>query len=62
MTNYSFPGLVTLLTIIFVIAKIWGKLDWSWWLIFSPVWISIGIAIIVIIITLIVAFIVGLRQ
>lgn len=53
-TYKLFPGFISLLTIIFVIAKIWGKLDWSWWLVFSPLWISglivVGIIIIVLII------------
>jgi len=57
--NYSvFPSLVTLLTIIFVIAKIWGKLDWSWWMVFSPIWISLGIGLIVFIIFFIVVMVV----
>ena len=29
-------GFVGLLTIVFVVAKIWGYLDWSWWWVFSP--------------------------
>ena len=38
----SFLG--TVLTVIFVIAKIWGPLDWSWWWVFSPIWIPASIA------------------
>jgi ABC-type polysaccharide/polyol phosphate export permease len=36
----SLPGL---LTVIFVIAKILGYLTWSWWWVFSPIWIPLVI-------------------
>lgn len=32
------PGLGSLLTILFAWAKIEGKIDWSWWVVFAPVW------------------------
>ena len=33
-------GLAGILTIIFVLCKIFGVIDWSWWWVFSPLWIS----------------------
>ena len=33
----------SMLTIVFFIAKIFDKIDWSWWWIFSPLWIPISI-------------------
>lgn len=44
-------GLTSILTIIFVIAKITHYIDWSWWLVFSPTiaaafFIFIGIVLI----------------
>lgn len=33
-------GFVGLLTLVFVVAKLTGHLDWSWWWVFSPVLIS----------------------
>jgi hypothetical protein len=38
-------GLPGLLTIVFVISKLFGKITWSWWWVFSPLWISTGIAL-----------------
>ena len=35
-------NLVTLLTVIFVIAKITGAIDWSWFWVFSPVIASVS--------------------
>lgn len=51
----SFP-LLGILQLIFVIAKIFDKLDWSWFVVFWPLWIipaifiGIGLLIIVVII------------
>jgi hypothetical protein len=47
-------GLVTLLTCIFVVAKIWGKITWSWWWVFSPLWISAIVTLFFVIIGLII--------
>ena len=33
-------GLPSILTIIFVIAKLLGIINWSWWLVFAPIWVS----------------------
>lgn len=30
--------LITVTTAIFVAAKLAGRVTWSWWLVFSPVW------------------------
>lgn len=38
----TFP-LLSILTIIFVVAKIWGPLTWSWLWVLSPLWIPIAI-------------------
>ena len=33
-------GLPTILTVLFVVLKVFDKIDWSWWWVFSPLWIS----------------------
>ena len=33
-------GFTGLLTIVFVTLKLLGKIDWSWWWVLSPVWIT----------------------
>ena len=55
--SYGFPGIVTLLTCIFAVAKLWGKIDWSWWWVLSPIWISLGIVLLVIIVIFIIMII-----
>jgi hypothetical protein len=36
-TGIGFTGL---LTIAFIVLKILGVIDWSWWWVLSPLWIS----------------------
>lgn len=31
-------GILEILTLIFVVAKIGGYIDWSWWLVFAPMY------------------------
>lgn len=34
-------GFAGLLTVLFVGLKLTGHIDWSWWWVISPIWISI---------------------
>lgn len=54
---YKGIGFAHILTIIFVIAKIVGYINWSWWLVLLPSIISIGLSTLVTIIVLVVALI-----
>lgn len=38
-------GFVGLLTIVFIVLKLLGKITWSWWWVLSPLWISAGLTI-----------------
>lgn len=40
----TFPGL---LTIVFVTLQLLGKIDWSWWWVLSPLWITTTISLLV---------------
>lgn len=44
---YKGLGLPHILTIIFVIAKIVGYINWSWWLVLLPSIISIGLGLVI---------------
>ena len=44
---YKGLGLLNILTIIFVIAKICGAITWSWWLVLLPTIINVGLTILV---------------
>lgn len=41
-------GFVGLLTIAFIVLKLCGVIDWSWWWVLSPLWIVAGIALVII--------------
>lgn len=46
-------GFTGLLTIVFIVLKLIGKISWSWWWVISPIWI-VTILWIVLLITIIV--------
>jgi hypothetical protein len=53
------PGLVTLLTLAFFIAKITGYITWSWWWVFSPIWISAIVVVLIVLAFIIMAVLTG---
>lgn len=55
-------GILSILTIIFVIAKITGFLNWSWWLVFTPLLVSIGLTVLIVVGVLIFCIIASLNE
>lgn len=53
-------GFVGLLTIVFIVLKLVGKITWSWWWVLSPIWISFAAVLGVIAVVAIIAIIVAL--
>ena len=49
-------GFVGLLTIAFIILKLLNVINWSWWWVLSPLWISTGLVLLILIGILIWAF------
>ena len=43
-------GFLEVLTIIFVVLKLTSVIDWSWWLVFSPMYIAIVLYTVIIVI------------
>lgn len=54
-TTYNGFGLDVILTIIFVILKLVGVIDWKWIWVLAPLWIGIALAIIICVIIAIVS-------
>ena len=52
-TSNSGLGLSSVLTIIFVVLKLVGVINWSWWWVFSPTLINIGLTILLVIVIVI---------
>ena len=50
-------SVATVLFLIFLVLKLCGVIDWSWWWVTSPLWISAGIGILFLLIALIIMLI-----
>ena len=56
--NITFGSIfVAMLSVAFIVLKLTGHIDWSWLWVLSPIWIHIGISILVILIYLLIVFI-----
>ncbi len=55
-------GFIGLLTILFIALKLCNVIDWSWWWVLSPMWISFGLVIAFFIIVGISMIIYGIRN
>lgn len=42
-----------LIQVAFIVLKLCGVIDWSWWLVLAPLWISLGLLVILFLIFLI---------
>lgn len=49
-TDRSSPGLLGLLGLIFIVLKLIGAIDWSWWLVLLPIWGPIALGLVLILI------------
>lgn len=55
-------GFVGLLTIVFIVLKLLGKISWSWWWVLSPVWITTALVLFVVAVTLALAIFIPKRK
>ena len=56
-TTSSGIGFTGLLQVAFIVLKLIGIINWSWWWVLSPTWISAIIVILVLLVVFIIAFI-----
>lgn len=47
-------GLTSLLTLLFIGLKLTGYINWSWWWVLAPIWITVAIALIAMAVCLII--------
>lgn len=52
--NSSGIGFIGLLTILFIGLKLLDKIDWSWWWVLSPIWITFVLGLIAVLIAVMV--------
>jgi hypothetical protein len=51
-SSSSSIGLTGVLFVVFLVLKLTGNIDWSWWWVTSPIWIPILILLSIVIISL----------
>lgn len=61
-TVNSGVGFAGLLTIVFIVLKLLGKITWSWWWVLSPILIEIAVALLILVFMLILAVIKAVRK
>jgi len=63
-TNSSSGGIgfFGLLGIVFIILKLIGKIDWSWWYVLMPLYIPLVIALFIFLISATAAFIIFIKE
>lgn len=49
--------LAVALQIVFVVAKLLNKVDWSWWFVFTPLYVYLGVYVILVIMAVVIAMI-----
>jgi len=47
--DIQITGFAIILTFIFAVLKLAGKIAWSWWWVFSPVWTILGLIVLILI-------------
>lgn len=50
-------GLTSIVFLIFLILKLTGNIDWSWWWVTSPLWIPVSLVLGLICLVFVIAFI-----
>lgn len=55
-SNSGGIGFVGLLTILFIGLKLTGYIDWSWWWVLSPIWVTISVVSLIALIAIGLAF------
>ena len=58
-TSSSSIGFTSLLTLLFIALKLTGYIQWSWWWVLSPIWISFSLIILIVIILLVISVVVN---
>ncbi|MEU3452124.1 hypothetical protein ABZ671_00575 [Micromonospora sp. NPDC006766] len=48
-------GFAGALTIAFIVLKLTGVIGWSWWLVLAPIWISAGLAALIVAVVVLIA-------
>lgn len=51
---FNLTGGMILLTITFLLLKVFDKIDWSYWIVFMPLWLPVAIGVVILLLILLV--------
>lgn len=54
--SYSGGGFFSLLGIVFIVLKLTGYINWSWWIVLSPIWGSILVGLLIFLVMMFVIY------
>lgn len=57
---YNGPGVLSILGIVFVVLKLTGVIDWSWWWVTAPFWGPLALLVGLVLLILFIAGIAGI--
>lgn len=40
-------GFISLVTVAFIVLRLTGVIDWSWWWVLAPIWVSLAIVAVI---------------
>ena len=55
-------GIGSVLFIVFLVLKLTNVIDWSWWWVTAPLWIPIGLAVMIFIVTALVIIVKEIKR
>ena len=55
-------GVSTVLFLIFLVLKLVGVIDWSWWWVTAPIWMPIALGVVIFIVAFIVLLIINCHR
>ena len=55
-------GILRVVEIVFIILKLLGIINWSWWIVLIPLWIDLGVSLLIILVIIIVAIIMANKR
>jgi ABC-type Fe3+-siderophore transport system permease subunit len=55
-------GFGAVLFIVFLVLKLTNVIDWSWWWVTAPLWIPIGLAVMIFIVTALVIIVKAIKR
>lgn len=50
-------SILTIIQVVFIVLKALGLINWSWWAVLTPLWISLGVIIVVFVVSTVIVLV-----